>query len=142
MAARMILARALVPTVGCTFMDLNHLHLHVADVDRARAFYETYFRFRFHVMHGSILFLRNAEGFDLALAPAGSEEIEPFPVWFHFGFRLASAALVRAAFRKMRAGGVRIRDDGLTDDRDLVSFRCYDPDGHGIEVYWETEPRS
>lgn len=123
-------------------MDLNHLHLHVADVDRARGFYERHFRFRFHVMHGPILFLRNAEGFDLALAPAETPEADAFPVWFHFGFRLASPSHVRAAYRKMRAADVPMREDGLIDDPDLVSFRCYDPDGHGIEVYWETEPRS
>jgi catechol 2,3-dioxygenase-like lactoylglutathione lyase family enzyme len=116
-------------------MDVNHLHLHVQDVARSRAFYEAHLGFRFHVLHGRITFLRNEDGFDLALAPA--ESVEPLPAWFHFGTRLASPDAVRTAFERMRAAGVRMREDGLLDERDIVSFRCYDPDGYAIEVYWE-----
>ena len=50
-------------------MDLNHLHLHVKNLDRAQRFYESYFRFREHMRYDNILFLRNASGFDLALVP-------------------------------------------------------------------------
>ena len=115
-------------------MDLNHLHLHVLDQDRSRTFYETYFGFRERVRHGDILFLTNQDSFDLALAPA--ETVESFPKWFHFGFHLPSADDVRALHKRMTADGIAV-PKGLVDEPDLVSFRCVDPDGYGIEIYWE-----
>ena len=33
------------------------------------------------------------------------------------------------------AGGVEVIEHD--DDADGVSFKCVDPDGHRIEVYWE-----
>ena len=62
-------------------------------------------------------------------------EGEDFPTWFHFGFRLASAADVRDLHGRMSAGEAPVRP--LHDDADYVWFRCADPDGHAIEVYWE-----
>lgn len=114
-------------------MDLNHIHLHVADVARARAFYETYLGFEEKVWHGDILFLTNEERFDLALAPG---EAHAFPRWFHFGFRLAPKEAVRSLFDRMREGGASILHP-YEDDEEMSFFRCADPDGHGIEIYWE-----
>jgi catechol 2,3-dioxygenase-like lactoylglutathione lyase family enzyme len=115
-------------------MDLNHLHLHVRDLDRSHAFYETWFGFRERVRHGEIVFLSNDDRFDLALSP--SPRVEPFPEWFHFGFRLASGDAVREIHRRMTAANVAIAKPLYQDD-EMVSFRCLDPDGYGIEVYWE-----
>ena len=61
------------------------------------------------------------------------------PPWFHFGFRIASAPQVLALHERMEASGVAIRKPVYQDDS-LVSYRCADPDGHVIEVYWEAEP--
>jgi catechol-2,3-dioxygenase len=115
-------------------VDLNHLHLHVRDVLRSRRFYEQYFDFAPHVQHGEIAFLRNERHFDLALAPDGAPA--GFPGWFHFGFRLPGPDAVRALYARMQADRVTIVKP-LYEDDDLVSFRCADPDGYGIEVYWE-----
>jgi hypothetical protein len=30
--------------------------------------------------------------------------------------------------------------EALVEEEDLVFFRCADPDGYSIEVYWEPEP--
>ncbi len=114
---------------------LNHLHLHVVSVEHARRFYERWFGFREHVWHGEILFLRDAEdGLDLALAPAPA--LDPFPDWFHFGFRLQSAAAVRSLFAEMVAAGECLRSP-LEEEPGFVFFRCADADGYAIEVYWE-----
>lgn len=114
-------------------MDLNHLHLHVKNLGRARRFYESYFGFRERMRVADILFLRNANGFDLALRPdctPGS-----FPEWFHFGFRLANERAVRKLHRRMVAAGADPEEieeyDGYT------TFSCADPDGYAIEVYCE-----
>ncbi len=71
---------------------LNHLHLHVADLAKSRAFYERWFAFREKAIHGEILFLTDDSGFDLALVPHA--EPANFPSWYHHGFRLATAQAV------------------------------------------------
>ena len=115
-------------------MDLNHLHLNAADIGTTRAFYETWFGFAEHVWHGDILFLRNTEGFDLALASYG--DAEPLPRWFHAGFRLPAPGDVKQLYERMQQAGVPLRSD-LEEYPDLVSYRCADPDGLTVEVYWE-----
>jgi catechol-2,3-dioxygenase len=115
-------------------MDLNHLHLHVRDLERSRTFYESWFGLRERIRHGEILFLTNDDRFDLALSP--SEHVEPFPGWFHFGFRLEDRDAVRETHRRMTASNVAMAKP-LYEDEEMISFRCLDPDGYGIEVYWE-----
>jgi catechol 2,3-dioxygenase-like lactoylglutathione lyase family enzyme len=114
-------------------MDLNHLHLHVRNVDRSKRFYESYFGFRERVRHGNILFLRNASGFDLALVPDRTPL--SFPEWFHFGFRLGGARAVRMLHDHMSSKGGQVQD--IEEYPGYMTFRCADPDGYGIEVYWE-----
>jgi catechol 2,3-dioxygenase-like lactoylglutathione lyase family enzyme len=117
---------------------LNHLHLHVLDLARSQAFYERWFGFRHHVDHGTIRFLRDEAGLDLALAPAGA--VETLPRWFHFGFRLADGPAVRDLRSRMTEAGVPLVEGGSYDGEDFVTFRIEDPDGYRIEVYWEEEP--
>ena len=115
-------------------MQLNHLHLHVRDLDVAKTFYERWFGFREHVRHGPILFLRDDADLDLALAP--DENPPELPSWFHFGFRLESADAVKAMYDAMTAEGVTIKMPYQAWD-DLAAFRCADADGNQIEIYWE-----
>lgn len=116
-------------------MDLNHLHLHVRDIPRARTFYETYFGpWKAAVREEGFLIVRNEEGFDLAFLE--DEEAAPLPPWFHFGFRLPSPEAVRALHDRMSADG-RTIDRGVEDHGTWMSFRCRDPDGHPIEVYFQ-----
>lgn len=114
-------------------MDLNHLHLHVRNVDRSKRFYESYFGFRERVRHGNILFLRNTSGFDLALVLDRTPL--SFPEWFHFGFRLTSARAVRTLHGHMGSEGVQVQS--IEEYPGYMTYRCTDPDGYGIEVYCE-----
>jgi catechol 2,3-dioxygenase-like lactoylglutathione lyase family enzyme len=118
-------------------MNINHLHLKVRSVERARAFYERFFGLRDLVWRGDMLFMSDVAGMDLALAPG--ETVEPMPSWFHFGFRLASAGEVRALHAVMADAAVAITEP-LTTDGELTFFRCGDPDGYSIEVYLEPRP--
>jgi len=117
-------------------MQINHLHLHVADVDRAAAFYGRAFGLRPHVWHEDVLFLRDEAGMDLALAPGAPDEL---PAWFHFGFRLETPQAVRDLFARLSSAGDDMAEP-LSEAADFVWFRCRDPDGHAIEVYWEPQP--
>ncbi|OAI42183.1 hypothetical protein AYO38_03295 [bacterium SCGC AG-212-C10] len=117
-------------------MDLNHLHLHVADIPRAMAFYERHFAFAplWDDPDEGIQFIRNAEGFDLALM--ADEHPGSMPDWWHFGFRLTTNGAVRQKYEELGEAGVEICEP-LTEDDGLISFRVLDPDGYKIEVYWE-----
>jgi catechol 2,3-dioxygenase-like lactoylglutathione lyase family enzyme len=128
---------ALTLHAGGDNMNLNHIHLHVASVARAKAFYERYFGMRELVWHGDMVFMRDAAGMDLALAP--TDNVEPFPSWFHIGFRLDDHAAVKALFGRVQDDGVRI-NAALTVEGDFSFFRCTDPDGTQIEVYYEPDP--
>jgi len=78
-----------------------------------------------------VLFIRNADGFDLALMRG---EHPPNPGAFHhFGFQLDSAHEVRQLHERMIADGVSIIE--TVEEPDLASFKCVDPDGYTVEVY-------
>lgn len=117
-------------------MQIDHLHLQVACVERSAAFYERHFGLRRHIWHGDVLFLRDAAGMDLALAPGLAGDL---PAWFHIGFRLESAQAVCAKYAALTTAGVPMREP-LTEEIDLTYFRAVDPDGYGIEIYWEPQP--
>jgi catechol 2,3-dioxygenase-like lactoylglutathione lyase family enzyme len=112
-------------------LDLNHLHLHVSNLKRARRFYESFFQFREHMQYGEMLFLRNTSGFELTLVP--DRKPHAFPEWFHFGFRLGNAGAVRKLHGRMSSRGATVEE--VEDYGGYVTFRCADPDGHEIEVY-------
>jgi len=117
-------------------MRINHLNLRVASVARSRDFYVTHFGLAEYVWHGDVLFLRDAAGMDFGLMADGP----PVPSdTFHFGFRLETPEAVTAAHARLAAAGVSITEP-LTDEGDLRYFRCADPDGYAIEVYWEPQP--
>jgi catechol-2,3-dioxygenase len=115
-------------------LKLNHLHLHVRDRRAAEPFYRKWFGMNIVRSGDSLTFLADDRGFDLALmddsAPAG------MPAWFHFGYRMDSAREVLALHERMSRSNVAIVKP-LYEDSELVSFRCADPDGYAIEVYWE-----
>jgi catechol 2,3-dioxygenase-like lactoylglutathione lyase family enzyme len=113
-------------------MDLNHLHLHVRNLARAKRFYESYFGFREHFRVANILFMRNESGFDLALVPDRAPG--SFPEWFHFGFRLGTEDAVRKLHRRMESAGVEVEE--IEEYDGYVTFGCEDADGYAIEVYW------
>jgi len=116
-------------------MDLNHLHLHVHDLPAAQKFYGRYFGFATStVREEAFLIVRNADGFDLAFME--EPKSVDLPTWFHFGFRLPSREAVRAMHDRMAADGVSISRP-IEDHGGWTSFRCADPDGHAIEIYYE-----
>ena len=112
-----------------------HLNITVADLDRSQAFYERWFGFdqRPETYSDGTRFIRNADGFDLALHP-GQPPSPPAPT-VHFGFRTADADEVRALLSELRAADVPITE--THDEPGYVSLKCLDPDGYEIEIYCE-----
>jgi catechol 2,3-dioxygenase-like lactoylglutathione lyase family enzyme len=117
-------------------MRLCHLGLPVHDYERSLRFYTTYFGFEAATAQsypdGTVI-VRNADRFDLALHPAS--EAPPASTFLHFGFAMADPERVRALRARLEADGVPVVE--RDDEPELVSFKCLDPDGWRVEVYWE-----
>jgi catechol 2,3-dioxygenase-like lactoylglutathione lyase family enzyme len=120
---------------------VKHLALAVADQERSRRFYETYFGFDAQPSRwydGGVLMLYNAEGFSLAL---GANERGDQAA----GLRPLRESVFQAATQFSRfvtalaADGVRIVEEW--DERDHVSVKCFDPDGYVVEAAWESPRR-
>lgn len=117
-------------------MDLNHLNLRVRDAVACRAFYERHFGFELAFEAEGGFFVRNGDGFLLALIP--SEPHQALPDGFHIGFGLEDADRVFALHDELGAAGVRTTE--VEDHRpgsSYVSFRCWDPDDTEVELFWE-----
>jgi len=118
---------------------LSHLGLPVRDHARSVAFYATYFGFdpaTSQTYPDGTVIVRDADGFDLALHPAAEPPARPD--FLHFGFAMPDAAAVHALRARLAAAAVPIVEQD--DEPDLVSFKCLDPDGWRVEVYWERAP--
>jgi catechol 2,3-dioxygenase-like lactoylglutathione lyase family enzyme len=117
-------------------VNLDHVNLRVRDVDACRAFYERWFGFRLAFEADGGFFLRNEAGFLLALVPAVDHQ--PLPPGVHIGFSLPSRDEVAGMRADMEAGGVTA--GALErDEEDYVTFRCWDPDGTEIELFWDAQ---
>ena len=115
-------------------MELKHLHIHVRDRAVAEQFYGQWFGLKAARRGKSLTFMNDEAHFDLALMDDRSPQA--LPPWFHFGFRLPTAEAVASLHARMNGAGVPIVKP-LYQDESLVSYRCADPDGYAIEVYWE-----
>jgi catechol 2,3-dioxygenase-like lactoylglutathione lyase family enzyme len=77
-------------------------------------------------------FVTDASGFELGLHTG---QPTARPAEWHFGFLAPDAAAARTLQAALAADGVDIIDP--EDEAAYVGFKCLDPDGHMIEVYWE-----
>ncbi len=120
-------------------MDLNHLHLTSPNVEASVAFYRDFFDFSHAKKQESgAYFLHNREGFMIAIGPdehTGRGEKVSMPEWFHYGFRLPSMEAVEDLYVKLQTSGQHIVEP-LTKYADFVFFRCEDPAGFRLEIYW------
>jgi catechol 2,3-dioxygenase-like lactoylglutathione lyase family enzyme len=117
-------------------MNLNHLHLMVKDIKRSQAFYETMFGFKEKISYGKdLLFMQNAEGFNLALTP--TDKVQPLPPGVHYGFLISE----RAQMDEMYQRGQKLFAECFTatpqDRGNWATLVCKDPDGYQLELYWD-----
>ena len=115
---------------------MRHLALAVADQERSRRFYESYFGFDAYPPRrydDGVLMLYNADGFALALGE--TDDPITLPRFLHFGVGLPSREAVLAFRDRLVADGVRIVEEW--DEPEYVSVKCADPDGYVVEAAWE-----
>ena len=124
---------------------VGHVHLRVADLDRALAFYRDALGFR---VTGDA---RESIGLDMVFLAAGdyhhhiglntleSAGGTPPPAGhtglYHVAFRYPDRRELVRAVRRLLDHGVRI--DHATDHGGTVSVYLADPDGNGVELYYD-----
>ncbi len=117
-------------------MDLNHLNLRGRNPGACRDFYQRHFGFRLAYEADGGYFMRNEHNFLLALTPPA--EHQPLPEGVHIGFGLEDPESVSSLRQELVAA--RAKTSELHDFRpgeEHVTFRCWDPDGTEVEVFWE-----
>ena len=112
-------------------LNLNHLYLRVADLERSHAFYRDLFGFDGPTeWQGETFVVRNAAGFSLALTP----DLAP-PAWpdgLHFGFLLGSVEGARVLRARVEHAGLALEE--AYEEPGFVVFKVRDPDGCLVEV--------
>jgi catechol 2,3-dioxygenase len=122
-------------------VDIGHVHLKVADLDRAIGFWHGVLGFE--VMQewaGSAAFL-SAGGYHhhIGLNTWDSLGGSPAPSGhtglFHVAVRYPTRAKLADALRRLRDAGIRL--DGASDHGVSEALYLHDPDGNGVELYWD-----
>jgi len=119
---------------------IGHIHLKVADLDRAIAFYQTVLGLQVSVRYGNyqaflaaglyphLIGLRAVPG---QKSPSSSEE----PGLHHYGLWFPTEPALAHAVRRVRDAGVPIKD---TADYGVgLAVYIDDPDGNNIELCWD-----
>ncbi len=115
-------------------MSLQHLHLYVRNRASAEQFYAEWFGMRIQHRGSDTTVLVDDRDFFLAL----SDDPSPQTSSMHFGFKLGSAAEVLSLNERMRHAEVEIRKT-LYQDESFVTYRCADPDGYLMDVFWQAQ---
>ncbi|MBV2358736.1 VOC family protein [Thalassococcus sp. CAU 1522] len=124
---------------------IGHVHLKVADLDRAVAFYRDVMGFAVTQRYGSQAAFLAAGGYHHHIglntwhSRGGPQPAGDATGLYHTAFLYPDRAALGAALKSVIAAGVPI--DGAADHgvSEAVYFR--DPDGNGIEIYRDRAPR-
>lgn len=120
---------------------IGHVHLKVADLDRSIAFYRDVLGFQ--VMQGfgeSAVFL-SAGGYHhhIGLNTWESKGGSPPPPGttglFHAAILYPTRAALADALRRLTSAGIRLT--GAADHGVSEALYLNDPDGNGVELYWD-----
>jgi catechol 2,3-dioxygenase len=120
--------------------DIGHVHLRVSDLDRAVRFYTEALGFDVEARMPGAAFL-GAGGYHhhIGLNTWQSEGGSPPPPGstglFHSAIRYPTRAALATALRRLIDAEVRI--SGASDHGVSEAIYLADPDGNGIELYWD-----
>ena len=121
-------------------VDIGHVHLKVADLDRAVAFYTEALGFEEQArMPGAAFVSAGGYHHHIGLNTWRSEGGSPPPPGstglFHFAIRYPTRAALATALKRLTDAGVPI--GGASDHGVSEAIYLSDPDGNGIELYWD-----
>lgn len=121
--------------------DIGHVHLKVADLDRAVGFYTEVLGFELTQRFGDDAAFVSAGGYHHHIGlntwyskggsppPAGSTGL------FHTAIRYPTRRALAVALRRLGEHGVPL--SGASDHGVSEALYLSDPDGNGIELYWD-----
>ncbi len=122
-------------------VDIGHVHLKVADIDRALGFWRDVLGFEETVRYGGEAVFLSAGGYHhhIGLNTWESKGGSPPPPGttglFHVAIRYPTREALADALRRLLDAGIRL--DGATDHGVSEALYLRDPDGNGVELYWD-----
>jgi catechol 2,3-dioxygenase len=125
--------------------EIGHVHLKVSDLERAVAFYTNALGFDLVQRMGTSAAFLSAGGYHhhIGLNTWESERGSAPPPGatglYHFAIRYPDRASLGEALRRLQEGRVPL--EGASDHGVSEALYLRDPDGNGIELYWD-RPRS
>jgi catechol 2,3-dioxygenase len=120
---------------------IGHIHLKVADLDRALAFYNGVLGFELTARMGPSAAFLSAGGYHhhIGLNTWESRNGTPPPAGttglYHAAIRYPDRATLADALRRLV--GARIPLEGASDHGVSEALYLHDPDGNGLELYWD-----
>jgi catechol 2,3-dioxygenase len=124
--------------------DLGHVHLKVADLDRALGFYHGVLGFQVRQRWGqSAAFLAAGDyhhhiGLNTWESWGGSPPAPGTTGLFHLALRYPDRLALADALRRLIAAGIGL--DGAADHGVSEALYLRDPDGNGVELYYDRPP--
>ncbi len=120
---------------------IGHVHLKVADLDRALAFYCGVLGFELTQRYGEQAAFISAGGYHhhIGLNTWESRGVPPPPPdrtgLYHLAILYPTRAALADALRRLIAAGILL--DGASDHGVSEALYLRDPDGNGVELYWD-----
>ena len=120
---------------------IGHVHLKVADIDRALAFYCGVLGFELTQRYGPSAAFISAGGYHhhIGLNTWESKGAPPPPLGttglFHLAILYPTRAALADALRRLTAAGIPL--DGASDHGVSQALYLRDPDQNGVELYWD-----
>ena len=124
------------PRVG-----IGHVHLKVADLERALKFYRDVLGFEVTTRYGTQAVFLSAGGYHhhIGLNTWDSLGGQPPPPGttglYHVAILYPTRALLADALRRVLAAGIEL--EGASDHGVSEALYLRDPDGNGVELYWD-----
>jgi len=122
-------------------VDIGHVHLKVADLERAIDFYSGVLGFEITGRYGRQAAFLSAGGYHHHIGLNTWESVGGSPPprgttgLYHVAIRYPTRAALADALRRLLAAGVQL--EGASDHGVSEAIYLRDPDGNGIELYWD-----
>lgn len=120
---------------------IGHVHLKVADLERALRFYRDVLGFEVTQRYGQQAVFLSAGGYHHHLglntweSAGGSPPAPGTTGLYHVAILYPTRALLADALRRVLAADIEL--DGAADHGVSEALYLRDPDGNGVELYWD-----
>ncbi len=122
-------------------VDIGHVHLKVADIEHSLKFYRDVLGFQLTMRYGTEAAFVSAGGYHhhIGLNTWESKGGIPPPRGttglYHFAIRYPTRKELANAFKRLRDANISL--EGASDHGVSEALYLRDPDGNGLELYWD-----